>query len=97
MDIAIKFQILSSGTVYQWILKYNNGHDELKAYNSGENSIMTNGRKTTYEERIEIVKDCIKTSPTTNCSWRLKLFIIYPVYLTGSTSQYRNHLLKTAA
>ena len=41
-------------------LKYTNSHDKLKVYNSGENLIMTNGRKTTYDERIEIVKYCIE-------------------------------------
>lgn len=60
MELAIKFKIPSVDTVNQWILKYNNSHEELKTRNSGGPLIMTNGRKTTYEERIEIVKYCIE-------------------------------------
>jgi transposase len=41
-----------------WILKYNS-HEELKASGTGGMLIMTKGRKTTYDERIEIVKYCI--------------------------------------
>jgi transposase-like protein len=42
-----------------WILKYNS-HEELKASGTGGMPIMTNGRKTTYDERVEIVKYCIE-------------------------------------
>ena len=59
-EIAIRFKIPAISTVKRWILKYNSSHDELKAYNSGRKFIMTNGRKTTFEERIEIVKHCIE-------------------------------------
>lgn len=59
-ELIIRFKIPSISTVKQWILKYNSSHDELKAYNSGRKLIMTNGRKTTLEERIEIVKYCIE-------------------------------------
>lgn len=60
-ELSIKFKIPSWDTVNQWILKYNNSHDELKAYKSGGNLIMTTGRKTTYSERIEIVNYCIES------------------------------------
>lgn len=60
-ELSIKFKIPSWDTVSRWILKYNNSHDEFKAYKSGGNLIMTNGRKTTYNERIEIVKYCIES------------------------------------
>lgn len=60
MDLSIKYKISSWDTVKQWVLKYNNSHDKLKAYNSGGTTIMTIGRKTTYDERIEIVKHCIE-------------------------------------
>ena len=59
-ELSVKFKIPSWNTVKQWILKYNKSHDELKSYNSGGNLIMTTGRKTTYDERIEIVKHCIE-------------------------------------
>jgi len=58
-DISIKYKIPSLDTVRQWVLKYN-GHKELKTSGAGGASIMTKGRKTTYEERIEIVKYCIE-------------------------------------
>jgi len=58
-DIAVKFKIPSPDTVRQWVLKYN-GHEELKASGTGGTPIMTKGRKTTYEERVEIVKYCIE-------------------------------------
>jgi transposase-like protein len=58
-DIAVKFKIPSLDTVRQWVLKYN-GHEELKASGTGGAPIMTKGRKTTYEERVEIVKYCIE-------------------------------------
>lgn len=58
-DIAIKYSIPSPDTVRQWVLKYN-GHKELKAYGTGGTPIMTKGRKTTYEERVDIVKYCIE-------------------------------------
>lgn len=58
-DIAIKFKIPTKSTVLQWILKYNS-HEELKASKTGGDIIMTKGRITTYDERIEIVKYCIE-------------------------------------
>lgn len=39
-------------------MKYN-GHEELKASGTGGYTITTKGRKTTFEERIEIVQYCI--------------------------------------
>jgi len=36
-----------------------NGHKELKASGTGGYPIMTNGRKTTFDERVEIVQYCI--------------------------------------
>lgn len=60
-DLAIKYKISSSNTVSEWILKYN-GHESLKASEKGGCTIMTKGRKTSYDERIEIVKYCIEHS-----------------------------------
>lgn len=57
-DIAIKYKISDQGTVRQWVMKYN-GHEALKASGTG-GTIMTKGRKTTYDERVEIVKYCIE-------------------------------------
>jgi aryl-alcohol dehydrogenase-like predicted oxidoreductase len=40
-------------------LKYN-GHKELKSSQTGGTMIMTKGRKTSFDERIEIVQYCIE-------------------------------------
>lgn len=59
LDIASKYKIPNPDTVRRWVLKYN-GHKELKASGTGGTTIMTKGRKTTYDERVEIVKCCIE-------------------------------------
>ena len=58
MEICQKFKILSTSQLKSWIKKYN-GHEELKASGTGGTVIMTKGRKTTFEERIEIASYCI--------------------------------------
>ena len=57
-DICIKYKISAIGILQQWIKKYN-GHKIFKPHVTKGDKIMTNGRKTTYEERIEIVSFCI--------------------------------------
>lgn len=52
--LAFKFKIPAKSTVRKWIMKYN-GHEELKASGTG-GSIMTKGRTTTFDEKIEIVQ-----------------------------------------
>jgi transposase-like protein len=58
-DICKKYGIKSTKQLYDWVLKYNS-HEKLKASGTGGMLIMTNGRKTTYNERVEIVKYCIE-------------------------------------
>lgn len=57
-DLAVKYNIPSPATVFSWIKKYNS-HIELKDYDPEPEVYMTKSRKTTYEERITIVKDCL--------------------------------------
>ena len=57
-EICKKYKISSTTQLRNWILWYN-GHKELKNSPSGGNKLMTKARKTTFEERIEIVKYCI--------------------------------------
>ena len=57
-DICIKYKISAIGIIQQWIKKYN-GHKIFKSHSTKGDKLMTNGRKTTYEERIEIVSFCI--------------------------------------
>lgn len=57
-EICKKYRIKSETQLQRWILRYN-GHGELKASGTGGAIIMTKGRKTSFEERVEIVQYCI--------------------------------------
>ncbi|QDX91923.1 transposase [Brevibacillus laterosporus] len=59
MDICKRYGIKSTRQLRNWILKYN-GHEKPKACGTGGTPIMTKGRATTYDERIEIVRFCIE-------------------------------------
>lgn len=56
-DIARKYEISNVSVLVKWISKYN-GYEKLKDYNPKGEVYMTKGRKTTIEERQEIVKYC---------------------------------------
>ena len=56
--ICRKYKISDTRTLRQWIMKYNS-HEKLKSYTGGS-TIMTKGRKTTLDERVEIVQYCIE-------------------------------------
>jgi transposase len=58
MEICKRYGIKSTIQLRNWILKYN-GH-ELNTSRTGGTTVMTKGRTTTYDERIEIVKFCIE-------------------------------------
>ena len=58
-DLCKKYRIRSKSQLRNWISKYN-GHEKLKSSGTGGVPIMTKGRKTSYEERIDIVKYCIE-------------------------------------
>lgn len=57
-QICSKYEISYHGLLQQWIKKYNS-HETSKSHNVQGDRIMTKGRKTTYEERIEIVAFCV--------------------------------------
>ena len=57
-DICKKYGIRSKSKLQKWIKKYN-GHEELKSSGTGGTLIMTKGRNTTFDERVEIVQYCI--------------------------------------
>lgn len=57
-DLIVKYNIPSKTTLKNWIKKYNS-HIELKDYNPKLEVYMADTLKTTYEERIEIVKYCL--------------------------------------
>lgn len=58
--ICKKYGIRSRHQLQIWIMKYN-GHEKLKTTGTGGRAIVTKGRKTTCEERISIVADCIES------------------------------------
>ncbi|MED1801764.1 transposase [Brevibacillus porteri] len=59
MELCKRYGIKSTRQLRNWILKYN-GHEQLKSSETGGTPIMTKGRATTFEERIEIVKFCVE-------------------------------------
>lgn len=59
-EISRKYKISDKSLLRGWI-KWYNGHREFKEQSSGKGEIyMTKGRKTTQEERAEIVAFCIE-------------------------------------
>ena len=57
-DICKKYGIRSKSKLQKWIKQYN-GYEVFKSYGTGGSKIMTKGRKTNFEERVEIVQYCI--------------------------------------
>lgn len=58
-EICDRYGLKSDSQLRQWIMKYN-GHETLKTAGTGGVPIMTKGRTTTYDERVEIVKYCLE-------------------------------------
>ena len=57
--ICKKYGIRSTSQLRNWIKVYNTHGDFNSAKHSGGGSYMKQGRNTTKEERLEIVKDCL--------------------------------------
>ena len=57
-DVCKEHKIKSCRQLRNWIKVYN-GHGELKTSGTGGTVIMTRGRKTSFDERVEIVQYCI--------------------------------------
>lgn len=57
-EICQRYGIRARSKLHNWIMMYN-GHRELKATRAGGTPIMTKGRKTSFDERVEIVQYCI--------------------------------------
>lgn len=58
LEIASKFGLRDTYQLRQWIIKYNS-HQELKDYNPTPEVYEMASRKTTKEERLEIVQYCL--------------------------------------
>ena len=83
-EICRKYGIRSSTQLRNWIMKYN-GHEKFKSSGTGGTPIMTKGRKTTFEERVEIASYCI--SHNHNYSETAEKFSV-------SYQQARNYTIK---
>jgi len=59
LELCGKYGMKSTTQLRNWVSKYN-GHEKLKSSGTGGVPIMTQGRKTSYEERVEIVRYCIE-------------------------------------
>ncbi|MBR3168776.1 MAG: transposase [Erysipelotrichaceae bacterium] len=57
-DLVTRYKIPSTHTLRQWISRYND-HIELKDYDPKSEVYMAERRKTSYEERLEIVNYCL--------------------------------------
>lgn len=58
-EIAYKYKISTQEILRKWIIKYNS-HIETKDYSPKPEVYMAKSRKTTYEERLEIVHFCLE-------------------------------------
>jgi transposase-like protein len=58
-EVTRKYELSSTSTLRRWISKYNS-HRELKDTSNGRTNTMTKGRKTTLDERIQIVLYCLE-------------------------------------
>ena len=75
-DLQVKYNILSTHTIRQWINKYTKGEEIRDYLPRPEVYIMKARRDTTLEERIEIVKHCLQhnhnykeTASLYNCNY----------------------------
>jgi len=59
MELCKKYGIKSTRQLRYWVLLYN-GHEKIITSGTGGRRSMTKGRKTTFEEKILIVKYCIE-------------------------------------
>jgi len=58
-EIVRKYEISSRSVLSRWIKKYNS-HRELKDTGKGRIRFMTKGRKTSWEERVQIAIHCLE-------------------------------------
>jgi transposase len=57
--IAFKYHISNNSVVIRWVKDYNS-HGIIKSTPNGGGRSMTKGRKTKYDERVEVVSYCIE-------------------------------------
>ncbi len=85
METLSKHHISSWSVLYRWIKKYT-GHSELTDSRKGMDRAMAKGRKTTFEERIEIVRYCLENER--NYQRTAELFAVSYQQVYGWTKKY---------
>ena len=99
--ICMKYKISSKAQLQRWIIWYN-GHREFRERTSAKGDIyMTKGRKTTQEERAEIVAFCIEhnkdyglTVETYNVSYQ-QIYAWVRKYEDGGVDKLRDNRGRT--
>ncbi len=59
MEVLVTYKISSNSVLKRWLKKYTS-HSELKVSGKGMGQAMIEGRKTTFEESIEIFNYYLK-------------------------------------
>ena len=59
LELCGKYGMKSTRQLHNWVSKYN-GHEKSNSSGTGGIPIMTKGRKTSFEEKVEIVQYCIE-------------------------------------
>lgn len=87
-SVADNYGIFAPTTVRQWVMMYNN-HEELtdSRLEGLFDMVKDTTRKTTLEERIQIVEHCIANN--NNYALTAREYQVSYVYLTGSTPKSR--------
>ncbi|EGT4601672.1 helix-turn-helix domain-containing protein [Clostridioides difficile] len=62
LETCRKYNISSDSVLHRWIKRYNNSHKQCNISSVKENPLMAKGRKTTYDEKVEIVAFCIENN-----------------------------------
>jgi transposase len=65
IELCSKYDISSHKIIQDWLKVYSS-HGEFKNHNGGGGIHMTEGRGTTFEERVEIVRFCIENGTDYN-------------------------------
>lgn len=87
-SVCIKYKIHAQRQLSDWILKYN-GHEKLKTSGTGGSLIMTKGRKTSFEERVQIVSYCIENH--SNYTETAQRFQVSYQQVFSWVRKYENH------
>ena len=85
MEVLSKYQISNWSVLRKWIKKYTS-HSELTDSRKGMDRAMTKRRKTTFEERMEIVRYCLDNGR--NYQRTAEVFAVSYQQVYGWTKKY---------